>query len=1176
MTRSHRPVWNHVKGMLVPAAESARGKREGSRPSLAAAAGLLLGIGGLQPAHAAPLVDFSGGLASWTTAGSVTLSSTTVALNLGGNSFSLSPAAGESMAEITPSGAPSSVDALLGLSANSIESLLNNSNGQVTDFGVLTKTVALNAGTYTFAWAYAAEDYQPFNDGVLFSLVGNGTQSVTSLARNGSSPSDTSGPSPGTLILGSYGSTAWETASFTITTAGSYQLGFASYNWNDTALDPHLFVTGDTGTYTGTPVSTSGGAPTTFTTSGGNVSASVFDTSSAAYAQTSLTFDGGTLQYGADTTTSKSAMLDSTGGTLDTGGNTVSYAGVISGSGALTKSGAGTLQLSAANDYTGVTHIAVGALSLMGSGSIADSSTVVDDAMLDISGTTSGTAIRSLAGGGTVALGAATLTLTHGADTFGGALGGTGGVSLSAGTETLTGVSTYTGATQIAQGATLALSGTGSIAGSRVVEDNGTLDLTAATVLTTLPSLAGNGVATLGAKGLALSQAAGSFSGAIGGTGGLAITGGTETLSGTNTYGGGTYIGGGANVILASKTALGGGTLALAGVLETAVDVNVSNPVQVAGGATVRTDVGTTTTLSGSVASAGSGSCFIKTGSGALAIDGTAILNDGTCVEQGRLSANGLLVSAVSVSPGALLRGVGTISGPVTVQGVLAPGHSPGTLTVAGTVTMKAGSSYQEDINGTGVGSGPGNYSRLLITGAQHQFLAGGATLAPNLASITGTAAYTPYVPALGDTFRIITAQGGIVGQFGAVTQPQGLANGTRLAIFYDIADSNSIDLRVIPVSYAAYFQSIGMSGNTRAAAAALDRLVAADVAGTASSRQDALLYDIGSLKAQQLETLGPNLSGEVHADLAAVAPLEGQWLQSTVARELEMQGGADAARRNPGNALWLDAGANHGDWHADAVSSGFTANRTQVAVGWDALSTPSARAGVGFSHSLATVAAGAASGAIEQALVFAYGQRAFHRAILDGMAGYGSATWSSLRADPLGLTGALDTVAHGRTALASAGMRLPWRLRGIVLAPYARVLWERLTREAFDEAASNPAALDAVSGPGYCASGTRVTAGLSGGSAGQDPLAARLTYEFDVGMARDSAALRSPTIRASLGGQSFDIATPAVGHLAGLARIGGTLRLTRRAYGYLGVSGETRTGTSADYGVELGVRALF
>ena len=103
------------------------------------------------------------------------------------------------------------------------------------------------------------------------------------------------------------------------------------------------------------------------------------------------------------------------------------------------------------------------------------------------------------------------------------------------------------------------------------------------------------------------------------------------------------------------------------------------------------------------------------------------------------------------------------IAGPVTVHGRLAPGNSPGTLHASATVEMQRGSIFQQDINGLGTGAGPGNYSRLLITGAGNQFIAGGATLVPNLVGITGSDTYTPYVPQLGDAFRIISAEGGVV-----------------------------------------------------------------------------------------------------------------------------------------------------------------------------------------------------------------------------------------------------------------------------------------------------------------------------------------------------------------------------------------------------------------------------
>ena len=62
-----------------------------------------------------------------------------------------------------------------------------------------------------------------------------------------------------------------------------------------------------------------------------------------------LRFGGGTLQYLAGFTSNRGVTLNAGGGTFDTNGNSASIAGVISGSGDLTKSGTGTLTLSGAN-----------------------------------------------------------------------------------------------------------------------------------------------------------------------------------------------------------------------------------------------------------------------------------------------------------------------------------------------------------------------------------------------------------------------------------------------------------------------------------------------------------------------------------------------------------------------------------------------------------------------------------------------------------------------------------------------------------------------------------------------------------------------------------------------------------------------------------------------------------
>jgi YVTN family beta-propeller protein/autotransporter-associated beta strand protein len=107
-------------------------------------------------------------------------------------------------------------------------------------------------------------------------------------------------------------------------------------------------------------------------------------------------FTGGTLQFaGANISSALPITLQAAGGTFDTNGNSATLSGVISGPGALTKTGTGVLTLSGNNAYTGSTTVNAGALIV--SGSIASSSltTVNGGAALLGSGTVGPTVINS-------------------------------------------------------------------------------------------------------------------------------------------------------------------------------------------------------------------------------------------------------------------------------------------------------------------------------------------------------------------------------------------------------------------------------------------------------------------------------------------------------------------------------------------------------------------------------------------------------------------------------------------------------------------------------------------------------------------------------------------------------------------------------------------------------------
>ena len=246
--------------------------------------------------------------------------------------------------------------------------------------------------------------------------------------------------------------------------------------------------------------------------------------------------------------------------TIGGAGNLVINAVVANGtsSGGFSKTGNGTLTLSAANTYTGATTIGAGTLSVgtIGDGGVAGNlgqatntaaNLVFDGGTLQYTGAnaTSNRAFTINAGktatintANNLSLAGATGTATTGALTKTGA-----------GTLTLTGTNTYTGLTTISSG-TLALGTSSSIAGSinlGTIGSQGTLNLVAMSSGYTFGSgqtLAGFGTVDLGGTGHLLTIASGATlapgnsPGIVNVTGDLALAGTTSMeIAGTATDG---------------------------------------------------------------------------------------------------------------------------------------------------------------------------------------------------------------------------------------------------------------------------------------------------------------------------------------------------------------------------------------------------------------------------------------------------------------------------------------------------------------------------------------------------------------------------------------------------------------------------------------------------------------
>ena len=161
--------------------------------------------------------------------------------------------------------------------------------------------------------------------------------------------------------------------------------------------------------------------------------------------------------------------------------NNQTYSGVMSGSGQLTKIGAGNLTMSGANTYTGATNINVGSLTVTGSLSDSTAVTVASGATynVDTTDTIGSVAVHIVT---TSTTGAKTLTVgsDNSTTSFSGVISNGAGtlnlVKSGSGVLTLSNTNTYTGITTISAG-TLALSGSGSIGTSSKLVANGTFDI---------------------------------------------------------------------------------------------------------------------------------------------------------------------------------------------------------------------------------------------------------------------------------------------------------------------------------------------------------------------------------------------------------------------------------------------------------------------------------------------------------------------------------------------------------------------------------------------------------------------------------------------------------------------------------------------------------------------------
>jgi autotransporter-associated beta strand protein len=640
------------------------------------------------------------------------------------------------------------------------------------------------------------------------------------------------------------------------------------------------------------------------------------------------------------------------------------------------------------------------------------------------------------------------------------------------------------------------------------------------------------------------------------------------------------------SVGVTANPVLDGGTL-------TTLDGEASNDAfSVPSTSTITAPTTGSATLSG-VFSGSGGLTF--NGNGTIIFSGANTYSGDTTVSAGTLSIAGDSATGsgdVFLDSGATLKGSGLISGRLTVAGTLSPGNSPGFLSTNASVTMSTGSTYQQDIAGTIQASNTspvgaaGYYSFLSITNGQF-VIQTGSTLTPRLSNLftVGQPGYgsATYVPALGDRFRMVTAEGGIAGRFTSLTQPAELAPGTQLLPFYNMMGSNSLELAVIPASYVNTIAAASGNANAQSVGIALTQSAQKSLGNTATDAQEQLLYSISSLtSATNIVSFAQSMAGEVYAAAVAVIAQTTQRTQQSVLARLGDNAslGATGSLTNPtaetksfaNRNVWGDLTYQRGIRSNDSQSGGWNSNLYQLTFGSDFYKADRTTLGAGFALSSVTLNPVYGAATIQQGSLFAYGKMPIKTFMVDAMASIGLSSSDITRGDVTGLSDGFNNKSvMGNDALISLGLSRAIEMESARITPYARVTWQIATQSAVDEGSQ----ASALSVNRYTGNGVRGVIGLAAGSKSNSPLTAKYTYRAYVGVGADSTGLLNPMLNASLAGIDTTITTPNAGATFVQAGLFGTAKLSENSFAYAGISGEARNRQTLGT-VNLGLRVQF